>query len=509
MSGAATACRGGPHRVRSDRATAARKQTSATRSLPRASRASRAAPSAAPTSRALAVGRAARPSVSARICAHKRAARAAADQRHARRSSRRRRAAHPGRRRSAKATPSSTARASCAAGRVVARGRRTRRSRADRCAACARPTGRAGTSARWPSTPRALRLVDEQRLRSSAPVSCAHPAAGSWRPTASRSSGARCRARQWQKAWTARAGFGRNAVVRDEQHAGGAERQEGRRPARRRRCRAALAALSPPPPATTGAAARPQLGATSGAQRAGRLACLRPGAASASRRARSRPAAPRDQSPPRHVEPQRAGGIGHVGHGLAGQPQPHVVLRQQHARATAAKISGSCSRTHSSLGAVKPGIARLPAMRASSRLAPLRARRIRAALRPSFHRIAGRSTRSSCVEQHRRRASGPTGRCRARRRTLRAAPRAARPAPRAWRATSRAGSCSDHSGCGRDTASGARAVATTRCVIVEQQRLDLGRADVDAEVHWDAAATETVARRPSVRRLDSTRRRPR
>ena len=39
--------------------------------------------------------------------------------------------------------------------------------------------------------------------------------------------------------------------------------------------------------------------------------------------------------------------------------------------ATRANTSGSCSRTHSSFGAVKPGMARLPVMRASSRLAAL------------------------------------------------------------------------------------------------------------------------------------------
>ena len=34
----------------------------------------------------------------------------------------------------------------------------------------------------------------------------------------------------------------------------------------------------------------------------------------------------------RHVEPRRAGGIRHVGGVVAGEPEPHIVLRQQHLR---------------------------------------------------------------------------------------------------------------------------------------------------------------------------------
>jgi hypothetical protein len=62
-------------------------------------------------------------------------------------------------------------------------------------------------------------------------------------------------------------------------------------------------------------------------------------------------------------------------------------------RATRRKTSGSCAATHSSFGAVKPGIARLPVI---ARLCG--ARRSSSAhsapLRPSFHKMAARRTRS-------------------------------------------------------------------------------------------------------------------
>ena len=61
----------------------------------------------------------------------------------------------------------------------------------------------------------------------------------------------------------------------------------------------------------------------------------------------------------RDVEEQRPGRIGDVGRELAGEPQANVVLRQEHVRDPRVE-SGSCRRSQSSFGAVKPGSARLP-----------------------------------------------------------------------------------------------------------------------------------------------------
>ena len=61
--------------------------------------------------------------------------------------------------------------------------------------------------------------------------------------------------------------------------------------------------------------------------------------------------------------------------------------------AVAAKIFGSCTRTHSSFGAVNPGIARLPVIRVISGTACFEFERIARALRPSFHKMAGRRAR--------------------------------------------------------------------------------------------------------------------
>ena len=148
---------------------------------------------------------------------------------------------------------------------------------------------------------------------------------------------------------------------------------------------------------------------------------------------------------------------------LAGQPQPHVVLRQQHASRLRAKTSGSCSRTHSSLGAVKPGMAMLPVMRAQRGLAPFELGAFARALRPSFHRIAGRSGLVRRVEQRRavhlaRQADAAHGGVRGGLRRAQLGERSERGA-----STSRRGSCSDHSGCGRDTAAAHARSPTTRC----------------------------------------------
>ena len=130
-------------------------------------------------------------------------------------------------------------------------------------------------------------------------------------------------------------------------------------------------------------------------------------------------------------------------------------------RAVWANRWGSCSRIHNSLGAVKPGIAKLPAMACSVGSAASSAAHC-APLRPSFHRIAGRSTVL--------RASISTAPC-----ICPASPIARTAAIADESLTCRrciatssayhqsAGACSLHSGCGRDTVSGSPTLATMLC----------------------------------------------
>ena len=128
--------------------------------------------------------------------------------------------------------------------------------------------------------------------------------------------------------------------------------------------------------------------------------------------------------------------------------------------ATRAKTCGSCPATHSSLGAVKPAMARLAVMR---RVAGSR-RSISshsAWLRPSFQRMAGRSTSAL--------ASSSTAPCiwpatpSAATRPQAALPAASRSArtARSTACSQSAGCCSDHSGCGLCTCSGATASASS------------------------------------------------
>src|SRR6218665_3473518 len=130
-------------------------------------------------------------------------------------------------------------------------------------------------------------------------------------------------------------------------------------------------------------------------------------------------------------------------------------------RRICAKTAGSCVRSHSSLGAVKPGIARLPVIcRAAGSICSSAAHS--ALARPSFHRRAGRST-WPC-------ASSTTAPC----------IWPDRPMPRNWRhaagawarscatalstaAIQSAGCCSLQVGCGRCCGTAASAVASTCC----------------------------------------------
>ncbi len=128
----------------------------------------------------------------------------------------------------------------------------------------------------------------------------------------------------------------------------------------------------------------------------------------------------------------------------------------------ASNTSGSWCFTHSSFGAVNPGMAMLPAraVRSGSRRC-ISAHS--APLRPSFHRIAGRSTRPApsssvapCICP-----DSPIPASAFQSASLAAARAAAIAASVPCHQSS--GSCSDHSGCGRDTSSGALPTAITRC----------------------------------------------
>ena len=116
-------------------------------------------------------------------------------------------------------------------------------------------------------------------------------------------------------------------------------------------------------------------------------------------------------------------------------------------RAIRPKFSGSCLRSHSSLGAVKPVSARLP-VREISRSSPTRSSisAHSAAVRPSFQRIAGRTT-SSC-------ASSATRPC--------ICPPRPMPAGSPARSRSRASTACDavHQSCGSCSAHPGRGVAS-------------------------------------------------
>ena len=126
-------------------------------------------------------------------------------------------------------------------------------------------------------------------------------------------------------------------------------------------------------------------------------------------------------------------------------------------RAIRRYTSGSCARSHSSFGAVNPVSARLPVSEIS-RSSPI-VRSISAhsaAVRWSFHRIAGRSTRSSassatspCIwPESPIPAGGP------------AAPRSS-PSTRSLAVHQSSGSCSAHPGCGVESGYSTSARAST------------------------------------------------
>ena len=161
-----------------------------------------------------------------------------------------------------------------------------------------------------------------------------------------------------------------------------------------------------------------------------------------------RPAAPAD------IEPQRARRVGHLADLLAGELQAQPVLGQQHAAHARERSRGSCSRSQPSLGAVKPGIARLPVMACSrgTRRLERRARARRCGRRSTgWPGAAPRQSRRAA----RRRASGPTGRSRAPPPSRPAGRRAGAASPGPVQPTSRPGAA-------RSTADAAAAASAAR-----------------------------------------------
>ena len=122
----------------------------------------------------------------------------------------------------------------------------------------------------------------------------------------------------------------------------------------------AAAALSPAPPATTDRPAHAPARGELGQELARRLRCPRRAAASArgdrpvaaSRSSDQSRAATSSQNVPAASDMSETWS--------PVRRQADVVLGQQHRRRSCAKISGSCLRTQTSFGAVKPGIAMLP-----------------------------------------------------------------------------------------------------------------------------------------------------
>ena len=265
----------------------------------------------------------------------------------------------------------------------------------------------------------------------------------------------RCQAlgKAWQNACTIRSGSGMKAAS--------AVKITPDVPSERKACPGAIqpsptapAALSPAPPATGQPTGNPNSAATTGRSRPdsalpstndGMWRSVSPVADSIASDQRRRPTSS-------HSVPAASD--------ISDTTSPVRRSRNQslgsRTRAVRAKISGSCRRTHSSLGAVKPGIARLPVI-AAERSSVASSSAHSACARPSFHRIAGRSTRSAsssstapCICPHNPMARTPDRSCSARR-----SPSAASSA-----AHQASGSCSFHCARGEDRVSGAPACAT-------------------------------------------------
>ena len=289
-----------------------------------------------------------------------------------------------------------------------ASGRRTRRGRAGRDAGCARRTGRAGTAARrCRPGPRAASSTSSPNAHARR-ERVAEPAQAARRPRASPTSCASGRAPRGRRRGPGpparTAGVGRRE---DDARRARATAPRARARRRRRRPRWPPGRRRPPRPASrrAGRSPRPRprttAPVTAGPSNVGGIhAGSMPSAVEHLRRPVARG----------EVEQQRAGAIGLVHRVLAGQPEPHVVLGQQHvgdARPDVRLVVADPDQ----LGRGEPG-QRVVAGDLDQPLGPTAARisSHSAAVRWSFHRIAGRRTCVGRVEQHERRASGRSAR---------------------------------------------------------------------------------------------------
>ncbi len=258
--------------------------------------------------------------------------------------------------------------------------------------------------------------------------------------------------RQWQNACTVRSGSGRKPpsetkITPDVPSETKPDRaRHSRCRPRRRRCR--------PPRRRRRCPASGQTPRQHRQQFSGRLPALdqrrhlRPATARAP--SSSRPATSAD------VEPQRAGCVGHVGNRLAGRVSGAASPSAAARCAVAGMSPARGAAPRASFGAVKPGIARLPAICCGARALISSAHS--ATERPSFHKMAGRSTRSAASSSTAP-ASALTARCRDGAPDRPVARRSCSAASVARHQS--AGFCSPHNGCGRETSSDAAACATT------------------------------------------------
>ena len=145
-------------------------------------------------------------------------------------------------------------------------------------------------------------------------------------------------------------------------------------------------------------------------------------------------------------------------------------------------MSGSCRATQSSFGAVKPGMARLPATAVQFRRAFgqfgafLVAAHVVPEDRRTQHAIGG-------IEQHRAVHLSRQADAAHLRERVGATRAQLRDGFAACRATSRPGLCSDQRGCGRETCERRARRWRSRGLGGEQQDFHFGRAEVDAEIH--------------------------
>ena len=235
-----------------------------------------------------------------------------------------------------------------------------------------------------------------RRARPACGRRCARAIRGCRRPRGSRPSGARCRGWRGRRRAPRPPVFGEKAAF-ETKSTPEVPSETKAEPGVTTPTPQAAAALSPAPPATTtGAADAPAARRGSGRRspegalpstRRGIWARVRPVASSRSS----------DQSRAGDVEPERAGGVGHLRDVVAGQAEADVVLGQQHRVDVLEDLRlvlaqpGELRRGEAGHGDVAGDLAR--AREGGLDLGAF------GLARPSFQRIAGRSTRSSWSRQ--------------------------------------------------------------------------------------------------------------